>query len=541
MCKVYPWFRLFSVIAFVAISLLLACKFPAQAQNKLRVALVIGNNDYQHANPLNNPRNDSELIASILKRHGVDTIVSNDLTLQSFKKVISEFLQRLARLGSKAEGILFYAGHGIQFDGRNFLIPVDADLKTRSDIPLYSVELDTIINSMRALGNKSNIIILDACRNNPFRGMFRGSDGLAAEGAPAGFLISFSTSPRAVAADGDTGNSPFAAALAKFIQTPGMPIETVLKRVRYSVWQETNGAQIPWENTSLFHDFSLVPGNAAKLAHALPLVRPSWGAKAAEPIKVRYGADGLVRRMVPGNGSNENFRDCADCPALVIIPSGGFTMGSTISEQSTPPHDVRFGKPFAVSRSEISFDELLKCKQCNIDVNDEGWGTKGMPAINVTWQQANAYVKWLSQKTGYRYRLLSEAEWEYVAQADTAKRSLKRLAINPSQANIDFGDKRSRMQTMPIDTLRPNAWGVFHIFGNVAEWTLDCWHKNYSSKPTSIRFSGKAWVEDGCYSRVIRGGGWASEVENVGVWPRQWRRTNDAGPDIGFRVMRELN
>ncbi len=247
-------------------------------------------------------------------------------------------------------------------------------------------------------------------------------------------------------------------------------------------------------------------------------------------------------------GALTQFTDCADCPQMVVIPAGEFTMGSPPSEQAAEAqHRVTIAAPFAVSKFEITFSEWDACAtDCGCRgywPDDQGWGRGNQPAINISWENAKSYVDWLSQKAGKVYRLLSESEWEYAARAGTTTRFWHGDTLSPSQANHDGSvdgsgpSEVNRQRTVPVGSFPPNGFGLHDMHGNVAEWVEDCWHDEYTAMaPTD----GSAWVDGNCNGRVVRGGSWEdSEVEH-----RSAARTGGYKQDQfytdGFRIARDL-
>jgi hypothetical protein len=240
--------------------------WPAQAQDRL--ALVIGNSKYINANAVPNAVNDARLMARALRDIGFVVADGFDLSRASMERQIREFLHKseAARVA-----LFFYAGHGLQVDGRNYLLPVSADLEAASDLGFETIALDNILESLDG-ASRTNIIILDACRNNPFArslaprlGAARSVtilSGLAGySNLGTGTLIAFSTAPGAVALDGNGSNSPFTKALARHLRTPGLEVRQMLTRVRADVAAETRGRQIPWDNSSLLGEVYLAgPG-----------------------------------------------------------------------------------------------------------------------------------------------------------------------------------------------------------------------------------------------------------------------------------------
>lgn len=221
---------------------------PIELPKGRRVALVIGNNDYSTGR-LKNPLNDSKDIASTLQRLGFTIFQSNNTSLRDMKIVINQFHASLLKGGV---GVFYYAGHGIQVDGRNYLVPTDAVINSESDVEYECVDAGRILGKMEDAGNAMNIVILDACRNNPFARSFRSSSrGLVRMDAPTGSILAYSTAPGDVAADGSGRNGIYTKHLLRHMMTPGLDINSVFIRTRMDVIQETNGRQVPWESSSL--------------------------------------------------------------------------------------------------------------------------------------------------------------------------------------------------------------------------------------------------------------------------------------------------
>ena len=228
----------------------------AAAAAPQKSALVIGNARYQ-TSPLRNPINDATDMAAMLRKLGFAVTLVTDADQRTMEKSVRTFGRRLRRGGV---GLFYYAGHGIQVGGRNYLIPVDAEIETESDVKYEAVDAGRILGKMEDAGNQMNIIILDACRDNPFGRSFRSYNrGLARIDAPSGSILAFATSPGKVAADGSGRNGLYTAALLQHMQQPGVTIERVFKKVRVAVVRASDGSQIPWEVSSLMSDFYFVP------------------------------------------------------------------------------------------------------------------------------------------------------------------------------------------------------------------------------------------------------------------------------------------
>ena len=217
------------------------------------------------------------------------------------------------------------------------------------------------------------------------------------------------------------------------------------------------------------------------------------------------------RRLVKG----AKFKDCEVCPEMVVVPAGEYMMGSPAGEEGRdgnegPQHQVRIGRPIAVGKYEVTFEEWDACVSgggCGgFRPGDEGWGRGRRPVVRVSWEDAKAYVAWLSEKTGKGYRLLSEAEWEYAARAGTSTRYNWGDEIGRNRANCrNCGSRWDNKKTAPVGSFGPNGYELHDMHGNVWEWVEDCWYENYSGAPTD----GSVWTTGGaCGKRVLRGGSW---------------------------------
>ncbi|MBM3392020.1 MAG: DUF3108 domain-containing protein [Betaproteobacteria bacterium] len=229
-----------------------------------RTALVIGNSRYKDA-PLKNPANDAAAITDHLKKLGFNVIAQLDGGKAVMENAIRGYGEQLAR--SKGVGLFYFAGHGLQVSWRNFLVPVDAALDRVDDIPRQTVDLAALLGGLGKAGNPMNIVVLDACRDNPFGGDLKSGKGLSQMDAPIGTLLAYATAPGNVASDGAGSNGLYTEQLLREIVTPEARIEDVFKRVRLAVRRASQGQQIPWESTSLEDDFYfLPPANLKKLS-----------------------------------------------------------------------------------------------------------------------------------------------------------------------------------------------------------------------------------------------------------------------------------
>ncbi|MFT8247187.1 caspase family protein [Roseomonas sp. BN140053] len=283
------------------------CAATSVAFAQRRVALVVGNGSYQSVPALTNPVEDATAVARSLRSVGF----SVELITNTSRAGLQGRLQRFGQLADGAElALLYYAGHGIQVAGENYLIPIDARLRDARDVDFELVGLPAALRAME--GARSRVVILDACRDNPFAVQMRGLSGTRSVGAglaavanvDLGTLVAFSTSPGTVAADGGGRNSPFAAALLEQLRTPGLEVRQLMTRVRQRVVQMTGGRQVPWDNSSLLSDIFLAGAGTAGIA-SLPgpalAAEPPSASSEADPISAAARAEAMARGIpLPG-------------------------------------------------------------------------------------------------------------------------------------------------------------------------------------------------------------------------------------------------
>ncbi|RXG91355.1 caspase family protein [Bradyrhizobium zhanjiangense] len=274
---------------------------PSDAAAEARLALVIGQSAYRTVPELPNAANDAKGMTELLGNAGFTVTTAANLAQNEMRAAISDFAGKVGASGADTVALVFYAGHGLQIDGENYLVPVDLDPKREADIPLQGVRLNDLLNTLGALPTRARIFMLDACRNNPFPALSGAGHGLAIvdtkAGAPGSF-ISYSTSPGAEAEDGNGIDSPYTTAALTIAKQPNLPIEEVFKRIRVAVAQSTDGRQIPWESSSLTTDFkffgessqpSSLPGaDSMALASATRSVEDWRKDLQGKPAKVAY-------------------------------------------------------------------------------------------------------------------------------------------------------------------------------------------------------------------------------------------------------------
>ena len=578
-----------------------------------RVALVVGNSTYEHIGRLPNPANDAADVGAALRRLGFEVTEARD----AGREALTDALRSFTRQSAGADvALVFYAGHGMEMDGVNYLLPVDARLERDTDVRYETVTLDDVLASTSGAGLR--LVILDACRNNPLaRSMRRTARTRSVSNGSLGdlnedllgdeTLVAYSAAAGTTADDGEGRNSPYASALLAHLEDP-VDIGVMFRRVRARVLSATNERQRPHEYSSLLREHYMGVSGSVGVPAAVAAGGPAGPSAVVvgglpDPVRAQQetvfwqsvenstnAADfeaylatwpngvyaSLARNRLaalraptpdpsrPSRPSRPNpsatarpdpdpvwthadgdvFRDCPSCPEMVMIPAGTFRMGSPESEEGhgrdeRPQHQVTL-RSFALGATEVTFDEWDACVRgggCGSRrPSDQGWGRGARPVINVSWDDAQAYVSWLSAETRRSYRLPSESEWEYAARAGTTTPFHTGTAISTDQANYRGG--RYRERTTPVRTFAPNAFGLYDVHGNVWEWVADCPSFTYRGAPDD----GTAWIPGGrCPSRVLRGGSWADPPPSLRSANRLGSAVGVRSFTAGFRVARMLD
>jgi hypothetical protein len=320
------------LLAFGLFFALLCTVTPGAAQE--RVALVIGNGNYVNVGVLTNPANDARAVAESLRAIGFDVTEGVDLGRSQMEDQIRAFLNKAT---SAKVALLYYAGHGMQIDGRNYLVPVDAKLQTLNDVTFGTVELDRVLSGLND-PSRASIVVLDACRDNPMARVFASNTRSAAVGTGlaayatvgTGTLIAYSTAPGKVAADGNRGNSPFSESFARNLRMPGLEVRQMLTRVRNEVAAETGEAQVPWDTSSLRGDVYLagLPGAAAPAEAARKIETLPAPPQAIRPADTQPPAAAL-QTITPsprgGTWSEDAMRE-----SMIVSGPGTIRTGQTV-------------------------------------------------------------------------------------------------------------------------------------------------------------------------------------------------------------------
>ena len=256
------------------------------------------------------------------------------------------------------------------------------------------------------------------------------------------------------------------------------------------------------------------------------------------PDAVRADAE---QKLKPKDTFRENP---ANCPQMIVLPPGKFTMGSPAGEAGRaanegPQHPITIARQFAVSIYDVTFDEWNACVQVGgcPKVADSGYAGGNMPITNVTWNDAETYVEWLAKMTGQSYRLPTEAEWEYLARAGTTTTYYWGNDIGTGNANCMIcGTQWDDKGLSPVGSFKPNLFGLFDVTGDVWQWLQDCFHKSYEGAPAD----GSAWTSGDCSLRVDRGGSWISAASNLRIAFRGSYAAGSRSYSLGLRVARTL-
>ena len=456
------------------------------------MALVIGNAAYANSvGRLENPVRDAERVGGALEAAGFEVRMERNLTENEFADLLDEFGEE-ARFASAA--VFYYAGHGAVVGGENYLIPVDLEEPRERRVKSNAIEVADVVAAMRG---RQNLVFLDSCRTPPAGGT-RGtalSRGLVAVRTVPGeqILIGYAAAEGKPALDGRRGaNSPYAAALAEHLGTPGLDVNRMLRRVRNAVMEATRDAQQPWVADSLGEDFYFRPGKVS------PPPTGSW----TSPLGMEF----------------------------VWIPAGRFTMGSPEGEEGRSDdevqHEVRISEGFWMGKYEVTQGEWEAVMGTNPSRSDE-CGAR-CPVESVRWDDVQNFIRRLNGRdsgSGYKYRLPTEAEWEYAARAGTTGARYGGL----DETAWNAGNSGNR--THPVGRKRANAWGLHDMLGNVWEWTADR-YGGYPSSPVTDPEGPSTGS-----NRVLRGGGWGSNARDGRSASRYGVSPGASYNDIGFRLV----
>jgi len=514
---------------FLLISLVAVTIFAQQyVSAPQKFALVIGNSNYSGISRLNNPANDANDMEDALRALGFNVEKVIDGSRQQMENAVIQLKQNLSRQNN-TYGFFFYAGHGVQSNGENYLIPVNADISSENSLRDRAVSLNWILAEFKDARNAFNFIVLDSCRDNPFSWNRSGTRGLTVVShAPQGSIIFYATSDGRPAQDGTGRNGLFTAQLLINLRTHDLEITEVIRRTGAAVSQASGGTQIP----AVYNQFF-----ATAYLGSQPSPNPS-----------------------PSPAPSPTPQPAPVPSFLVHIQGGTFTMGSPASQIARNYDEIQHQvtvSSFYMGKFEVRQREYIEIMGTN---PSSFTGDLNRPVELVSWFDAVEYCNRLSQREGLTpaymisgsennrtvtwnrsangYRLPTEAEWEYACRAGTATPFNTGNNITTSQANYNgypynnnaIGEDRQR--TTPAGSFPPNAWGLYDMHGNVSEWCWD-WYGDYASEAQNNP-TGSAY---GSY-RVLRGGNWFSAAQSLRSASRGSNFPDYVFYTSGFRIAR---
>ena len=493
------------------------------AQNKF--ALVIGNSDYKGISKLNNPVNDAKDMAATLQNLGfiVDKVLDGDL-YQILTAVTN--LKKKLETSRNSFGFFFYAGHGVQSNGQNYLIPVNAaNIQSENHLIQFAVSVELILEELSDAGNVLNIIVLDACRDNPFSWKRSGNRGLSAvSNAPVGSIIMYATGANQTAEDGKGRNGTFTAELLKNLETPGLSVFQIFDNTMADVNKVTGYTQNP-ELRIMFPG----AGEVYLGAHLSPGFAPApESVPNSAPVPARSPAPpGFVRitggSFIMGSPANEAGRSDDEIQHQVTLSSyymGNYPVTQKEYEEMMGTNPSFFKGP-NLPVEQISWYDAIE--YCNRRSQKENLS----PAYTIGGSGNNRTVTWNRSADGYR--LPTEAEWEYACRAGTTTRYNTGDYISNETG---WYDNNSVNRINPVGQKPPNLWGLYDMHGNVHEWCWD-WYGIYgtSADPDPQgRSSGTR--------RVVRGGSWSDNEHCLRSAFRSYGTPSVKYSIIGFRLVR---
>lgn len=367
---------------------LLLCHFTTPVQAEKKVALVIGNAEYQNS-PLTNPTNDALDMTAALRKLNFEVDSYTNLDRSSMRQAIRTFGEKL----KNAEvGLFYYAGHGVQINGRNYLVPLKTDISSADEVQDESIDAGSVLRKMESADNKVNIVILDACRNNPFARSFRNiSQGLARMDAPVGSYIAYATAPGSVAADGAGRNGIYTKYLLEALNKPGLAIEQTFKSVRNAVKQATDGKQIPWESSSLMGEFVFFEQKNNKLPATIQPPAPLVAKNYLQVITNVPNAKVIINNIDRGVVNNQgvlNVENILEDHVEVLVQADGYkTQKSLVAlvpnqwEQLNIPLTPIETKKVATSSSKTDSNLCFKDKKAILSTRVEFNSEQGKQLI----------------------------------------------------------------------------------------------------------------------------------------------------------------
>jgi len=538
----YLFFYLMFLISTPSFSLPLDIEYK-DLSNLPRIALIIGNSDYKHG-ALENATHDANDFATALLNLGFkkeNVMVGLNLNKKHTRHMLREFSEKLKKNASV--GIFFYAGHGSQYLNEDYIIPINADISTEDEINDEAVKVDDILEKMEDVGkDRLNIVILDACRNNPFPRNFKrslGGTGLAGVEAPIGSLIAYATGKGMVASDGGGRNGLFTKHLLLNMKKPGLGLSEIFSRTRTGVMRESKNKQRPWEQTATTGEFFFTQQNInnfppLKVATIAPIDKMVIPKKPSAIRKITQ--DDWVEPV-----TNMEFVWIPSSPSCFMMGSPTEELGRDLDEKQ---HRVCLENGFWMGKYEVTQTQwpvIMKNFPNPSESSSVFYQTENFPVESVSWDDVQNFITKLNALADEKYRLPTEAEWEYAARANTKSPFYTGHCISDSQANslsqYDYnycGGKGGDPAEQPnaVGEFQPNAFGLYDMAGNVLEWTCSAYDKNYSGKEVECA------LPNGSHYRAVRGGSWSHLTKYLRSAARFRYNRDQRSSTTGFRLVR---
>jgi formylglycine-generating enzyme required for sulfatase activity len=541
---------------------------PAESR---RVALVIGNGSYPQS-PVASAPGDARAFADVLREGGFDVVYAENAKRTEIEAAIGAFTKKL---GWGVTAVVYFGGHAVQYQDRNFLLAIDSKIATEADVRAQGIDIDLILDPLIVSRPAGCVVILDAARKNPWQQAVSSRlRGLSNQAPITGLTVIYPVAPGDVVGDAPREANLFAVELVKSAKVQGLSFKEVFRRVRTSVAQATHDRQIPWESSPSPQE-PVISSTRKPVRAADPLELGFWetikGSGSAADFKAYLDSypDGPFAatartRLQQIEAKNEPksetknetkietkptapapaapqsaIRDCPQCPEMVLIQAGTFEMGSSeMFDFEAPVHQVSIRKAFYIGRREVTFEEWDACfveGGCKQKPDDRGLGRARRPVTDLDWDDTKSYLAWLSQKTGRTYRLPSESEWEYAARAGTTTTYPWGRTVEKDKANCLGCTSDPVKKAIDTGSFPPNAFGIYDMAGNAAEWVEDCWSDNYRGAP----IDGSAWIKPQCRERVLRGGSFNNDPRYLRSAARFKYDHDVRFYTNGFRVVRE--
>lgn len=500
-----------------------------------RLALIIGNKDYEHVSKLKNPLNDAKDMSDALKQLGFDVLVVSNANYRDFMVSINKF-----KTGMNNSDVVFfyYSGHGVGYGGQSYLLPVDADISCLDEVDSQGISLNRLIGEINAKKVKNSFIVLDACRNlpnlqicdNTKKDLSIGNGLIRPNNNPRGSVIVYATKEGQTADDNvEARNGLFTSCFLRYLTKPDWSIRKILDKTSIDVSQESQEHQVPGRYEEIFGDFYFAlsgkPISETEVAKDEPKPKAPTHTVVDEPKSSPVKKPDLLPYE----------------PDIVFVEGGTFEMGRKgdwgIESNESPIHNVSLSD-FYIGRYEITQAQWKAIMGNN---PSHFSNCDNCPVESVNWNDVQVYLSKLNKLTGKKYRLPTEAEWEYAAKGGkesdgffySGSHNVYKIGWVYSVLGQDSED--SKYKSHEVGGKKANELGLFDMTGNVLEWCND-WYENYTSSgqtnpkgPTAGTF------------RVCRGGSWASYPNHCSVTSRDLIVPENRVNRIGFRVALPIN